>query len=355
MAFKIATFNVENLFSRPKLMNFSNNETGSDRLAQVGELQRLLAQTSYAPDKARIEALYTELAPYIELNVQRAKGSSSLFRGSQAKGYTLTAKGCGDWHGFIELKRESFTKLQVDMTARVIRDLDPDVLSVIEVEDRIALDRFNAEVVKRAGLTYAMAVDGNDPRGIDVGLLSKHPLGRMRSNCFDRKGSARIFSRDCLEVEIQPAGKPAVHVLINHFKSKGYGNPADSDQRRKLQAERVAAILAERYDLATDHVAVLGDLNDTPAGAPLQPLLAVPDLTDVLTTLPPDQRWTYKYKGQFNQIDFLLVSKPLKARLTGAGVFRKGMEAGGADRYPDVTSWDTAASDHGAVWATFDL
>lgn len=357
MAFKIASFNVENLYSRPILMNYARNETGTPKLVKVGRLQELLAAPLYAPDKAEIEALYGELAPFIDMNVQRKKGGgSSLFSGNREQGYKLTVKGCDAWHGFIELKRESFTKLQVDATARVIRDLNPDVLSVIETEDRTALDRFNREVVKRKGLTYAMSLEGNDDRGIDVGVLSKHPLGRLRTNCFDKKGSSLIFSRDCLEVEIVPAGKPPVHLLINHFKSKGYGAPAGSDARRKNQAERVAAILGERYDLANDRVVVAGDLNDMPGSGPLAPLLGVANLFDVLQTRPQDDRWTYKYDGKFNQIDFLLVSKPLKDTLKSCGVFRKGMLAAPeAERYPEVQGWDTAASDHGAVWAEFDI
>lgn len=357
MAFKIASYNVENLFSRPILMNYANNETGTPKLAKVARLQELLAAESYAPHKAEIEALYGEIAPFIDINVQRKKGGgSSLFSGNREDGYRLTVAGCGVWHGFIELKRESFTKLQVDVTAKVIRDLNPDVMSVIEAEDRIALHRFNREVVKRQGLTYAMSVEGNDDRGIDVGLLSKHPLGRLRTNCFDKSGNSLIFSRDCLEVEILPAGKPPVHLLVNHFKSKGYGAQDTSDAKRKRQAERVVAILGERYNLAQDHVVVAGDLNDVPGSGPLAPLLAANNLFDVLAARPADDRWTYKYKNQFNQIDFLLVSKPLKDKLQDCGVYRKGMLAvPEAERYPEVKGWDTAASDHGAVWATFNL
>ena len=57
-----------------------------------------------------------------------------------------------------------------------------------------------------------------------------------------------------------------------------------------------------------------GDLNDTPDSAPLKPLMDVRYLYDVLALQFPNQpkkRWTYHY-NDFEQIDYVLVSKPLK-------------------------------------------
>lgn len=61
-------------------------------------------------------------------------------------------------------------------------------------------------------------------------------------------------------------------MLVNHFKSKGYGGPATSNARRQLQAERVKAIY-EELALHERHIAIVGDLNDTPGSAALAPLL----------------------------------------------------------------------------------
>jgi hypothetical protein len=77
-------------------------------------------------------------------------------------------------------------------------------------------------------------------------------------------------------------------------------------------------------------------------------------------------RWTYHYDA-FEQIDFLLVSRPLKDRMVRAGVVRQGIydlealttAAGGTvgieKEYDAVTSWTNAASDHGVVWAEFNI
>ena len=77
--------------------------------------------------------------------------------------------------------------------------------------------------------------------------------------------------------------------------------------------------------------------------------------------LPADQRWTYEYKGDLNQIDYILVSNALAGHVTDAGVDRTGMAnladfTNGAEQsMSGITNWRNAASDHGAVWADFDI
>jgi len=107
-----------------------------------------------------------------------------------------------------------------------------------------------------------------------------------------------------------------------------------------------------------------GDLNDTPESDPLSPLMSVGDLTDVLELqfgADTMSRWTYHFSGGFNQIDYLLVSKPLRQAFVSAGVERRGIAGlsrltGGKEvQFDTVTSESNSASDHGAVWAEFNV
>ena len=205
-----------------------------------------------------------------------------------------------------------------------------------------------------------MLIDGNDRRGIDVGLLSKFPIGDLRSHIFDRDDRGTIFSRDCLEAQIRlPNGQPLT-ILCNHLKSKGYGSQADNDAKRTRQTTRIAQIL-DRYDLTRDYVIVAGDLNDTPDSAPLRPIIDLPGMHDVLALkfgADENHRWTYKYRSQKTQIDYLIVSEPLKQAMTDAGVERRGIY--GIERITGETPRhrhhpSRAASDHGAVWADFSI
>lgn len=354
--FRIATFNVENLFSRAKVLNLRDNEAIGDRLEKISQLQKLLEKPTYsAADKTKMLELYGELKLYIEIQADRGK----FFNPAETK---ITASGASDWDGSIVFRRAKFSEQARLSTARVIKALKADVQCIIEAEDRKSLEQFDSDLLGNL-FKYSMLIDGNDPRGIDVGVLSKIPFGTLRTHLFDRVGNSRVFSRDCLEIECKVPNGPTLHVLVNHLKSKGYGAQAENDARRKQQAIRVAEILAG-YDLKNDYVIVAGDMNDTPDSAPLAPLVGVPDLYDVLALQfggSLADRWTYWFSGAGQQIDFLLVSKPLKDRFVKAGVERRGIfkieqKTGGAvTAFPEVTSATSAASDHGAVWADFNL
>lgn len=362
---RIASFNVENLFGRSKIFNFRDQSDGDKVLEKIDEFQKLLKKSTYtANDKTKILTLYKEdLKPYIEVREDRGK----LF---ERKGNAVTgvkAKGVDDWDGAIEFKRAKFSEITRENTARVIKDVRADMACIVEAESRPTLQSFNADLLKHQ-FKYAMLIDANDQRGIDVGLYSNYPLGDIKTHMFDKEGNKTIFSRDCLEVEVNLPSGQNLYVLCNHFKSKGYDPDGNSSKKRELQAKRVAQIL-EKYNLAKDWVVVTGDFNDNPASAPLQPLLKVNNMYDVLLLQYPansSRRWTYYYK-QFEQIDFILVSKPLKDRFSKAGVERRGIynlkklttSAQGVidveTEYDTVTSWINSASDHGAVWAEFAI
>jgi endonuclease/exonuclease/phosphatase family metal-dependent hydrolase len=359
-AFRVGSFNFENLFERPKVLNLKSNDDTARLLNKISELEGLLAKATYsAAAKSQILALYAELKPYIEIREDRGK----LFGGSAAN-LSVKAKGRDDWDGSISLKMAQISEMARENTAKVVKALKADVLCTVETEDRQALRAFDSQMLG-SRYPFELLIDGNDPRGIDVGLYSKFPIVDIHTHIFDKGAGGRaIFSRDCLEVELGlPNGKP-LYVLANHFKSQGYGNPAANDARRRQQAERVAQILS-RYNLKTDYVIVAGDLNDSPERPPyaLKPLLDVENLFNALAIEFPDvkDRWTYHYRNDFNQIDFLLVSKALKAKLVQAGIERRGiyklgeLTDGAEQEFDTVTSWTNAASDHAAVWAEFSL
>ncbi len=357
---RVASFNVENLFSRAKVLNLDDHTVGDDVLKKIAELQQALGRPVYtAAVKSLIKSHFLALRSYIDIQENRGK----LFRKSGHQIVGVAASGAGAWDGEITFRRAKFSEMSRENTARVIKDLRADVVCVVEAEDRPGLVSFNAQMLG-GRFKYPILIDSYDPRGIDVGLLSRYPVYGLWTHIFDKHGTRRIFSRDCLEVEIELPNGKMLYVLCNHFKSRGYGAAAENDAKRKRQAEYVAQYL-KAYDLSRDWVVVAGDLNDSPSRPPhtLGPLLNVNGLFDVLALQfpqAPARRWTYHYNS-FEQIDYLLVSRALRNRFRRAGVERRGI-AGLADltngaetEYDTVTHWSRAASDHAAVWAEFDL
>jgi endonuclease/exonuclease/phosphatase family metal-dependent hydrolase len=359
MSFKFASFNVENLFDRPKVFMMDDYAKGDRALKDIRVLQRLINKKSYsAADKKSMVAIYKKVKDYVEI----VESHQKLMNRSRSK---VTASGRASWLGFLKLKRRKFDDPTVKNTARVIKDVNADVCCLVEVENRIVLDRFCGERLKwtksgkRQQYDYNMLIDGNDRRGIDVGLISKYEIGGVWSHIDDAKNGKTIFSRDCPEIEVKLPNGKTLWVLLNHLKSKGYGARATSNARRKTQATQIAKLL-KWFDLSKDMVIVAGDLNDTPTSAPIKPLMRVKNLFDVLGTCPVNDRWTYHYKKN-EQIDYVLVSQPLKKKLKAAGVFRRGIHnvakysTTGETQYSTVTSYVNSASDHGCVWAEFNV
>lgn len=358
---RVSTFNVENLFSRPTILNREDHAWVSARLQDVAELTRLLQKKSYSADTARISALYLALQDYITINIR----SSDVGRAIIKADGTLIAKGADDWVGFVDLKRERFDAEQVRFTGKVIRAVKADVQCLIEVESRKTLDLFNTDILDSL-FRDRLVIEGNDPRGIDIALATRKtaPIVTARTNAFARDAEGEVFSRDCLEAELALPGGQKLHVLVNHFKAKDR-TPEESDERRRRQAAEVSRILTTRYNLKSDLVIVAGDLNDEPNSAPIKPLRDTPDLHDVfdLVNRPKADRWTYYYgrEKSFNAIDQMYVSTALKGHLMAAGIERRGMAGlskltkGAETEFAGITSWRLAASDHGAVWADFDF
>lgn len=369
---RIATFNVENLFGRPKVFNFRDKSVGDDVLRRIGAFRKILKKTSYTTsDRNTLIKEFTKgdsgndeppLKDFINIREDRGK----LWK---KRGWSITgvkASGSGAWDGTVEFKKAKFSEIGRKNTGKVLKKVKADVVCVVEADNRPSLKKFDTDVLGSM-YRHEMLLDGNDQRGIDVGLYSRFPIGGIWTHMFDGTSASKTFSRDCPEYEIiLPDGQP-LYVLCNHLKSKGYGSQATSNDRRKRQAKAIAEIL-EGYDLTQDWVVVAGDLNDTSNSTPLKPLMDVPHLTDVLALQfpnDPEKRWTYHYRS-FEQIDYVLVSKPLQDRFIEAGAERRGMHklrtltSGEPDietetEFDSVTHWTNAASDHAAVWADFAL
>jgi endonuclease/exonuclease/phosphatase family metal-dependent hydrolase len=274
------------------------------------------------------------------------------------KSISLKATGRNDWLGWVELTRENVDEESTQNTARVIDAVGSDVMCVVEVEDRIALNNFNRLILKDKAFAHNMLIDGNDDRGIDVGILSKYPIESIVSHIddsyTDNAGRKQlIFSRDCPVYKVNRDSSEPLYVLCNHLKSKGYGTASANDAKRKHQAEKIAEIIS-KFDLKKDYVVVAGDFNDTQDSDALQPLLQYPDLYNTFTKLN-GPHWTYQ-DGK-DQIDYLLVSKALYDKQINVGIEPRGIysKKKGYVPFPEVTSKVNQASDHAAIWAEFNI
>jgi hypothetical protein len=89
------------------------------------------------------------------------------------------------------------------MTAKVIAEINADLIGIVEAEDRPSLVMFNDELLD-GQYRHVMLVDGNDERGIDLGFMTGNnfAIQSIRSNVDIEDNKGVVFSRDCAEYEV---------------------------------------------------------------------------------------------------------------------------------------------------------
>jgi endonuclease/exonuclease/phosphatase family metal-dependent hydrolase len=347
---RIATFNCENLFGRAEIFNESPDKA-SKLLGYVSELQKELTKDVF--DHNKIKDLESKLKGYAIINDMHGKGHEE-------------AKGSGEWRGTVELVRDNFDDVTVDNVARVISDIDADLICLCEVESRPNLKRFHDAILLkkflkptgRPGYDYIVLFDGNDDRGIDVAIMSRLPISWIRSHVQDKSEyngkMVSTFSRDCLEAQVQMPNGITLFLMLNHFKSMGScpKNDPKCNRKRELQAKRVEE-LASEHDLQKEYIIVAGDLNSEPTSPSLLPLINNKGLYNVNLELPVGERGTYGTGNE--QLDYLFVSNAIKEHLKAVRIERRGVFSKKWPHYETVTNRVNEASDHSAVVAEFEI
>jgi endonuclease/exonuclease/phosphatase family metal-dependent hydrolase len=203
--------------------------------------------------------------------------------------------------------------------AEVVAALRPDILCLMEVENRRVVAELAALVEERHGWRMPVIAhrDSGDMRGIDSAILSRHEPASL----VWLKPLA--IQRDILVADFMLEGRPLT-VMVNHWKSR-YGKKRESDTLRELEARTVRAEAERR--LQEDPAAailVVGDFNDNVdsvipmahAGFALDEAAVLQDgllLFNLSATLPAGARGTYYYsQGRtWNSFDMINISRGL--------------------------------------------
>jgi hypothetical protein len=257
-----------------------------------------------------------------------------------------------------------------------------------------------------SAITYEniAVLEGNDGRGIDVGVLSRRRFNRVtthRDKTFGQLGAwlpgleayrerrdgqfvaftpqDRVFKRDCLEVEFLIGGV-SFTLFVCHLKSMSDGREA-SRVMREAEATAIRRIVSDRFGGRPEGAnwAICGDFNDfseidgderlvslrtgeaSPAG--VGPLLDERFAHNVLRRLPPQERWTTYHAPDdaYVQLDYILLSPALAARNPEVrpDVIRIGQPwraaRYGGYRLPRIGWERPKASDHCPVAVTLEI
>ena len=346
---RLATFNVENLFDRPKAMNLATWNDSKPILDDFHRLNDLIELQHYSDQtKAEISKRFTRQTSFIELRENKGKLGRMV-----NKVFKVTANGRGDWLGWCELKESPVEEAAIENTARVIREVHPDVLCVVEAEDRSSLNRFSEKmmpVVKGEPFEHVMLVQGRDDRDINVGIMVQEPckIEKIVSHVDDADETGPIFSRDCAEYTLTTPSGQTLLILENHFKSK---SGTGTEKKRLRQSKRVREIYDQRLKEGYENIAIMGDLNSDSASPELAPLTSdgLVDVMDHPKFVGDGLPGTFGAGKKKDKFDYILMSPKLAEKVVSGGIERRGVW-GKFPHFPEITKPVEAASDHAALF-----
>jgi endonuclease/exonuclease/phosphatase family metal-dependent hydrolase len=229
--------------------------------------------------------------------------------------------------------------------------LDADVVAMQEVESREYLQRFLQAFLPNKAYPHVVHFEGNDMRGIDVCLISRIPIGPVRSHRHLRftgpDGVTRGFQRDLLAVTLLPADAEPIEAWVVHLKSKS-GGQEQTEPIRLAEAEKIRALLDQALATNQDaRILVMGDFNDTWESKSLQTIVGSGPraLWSVASELGEPLPDTYN-RGEFHSmIDFMLCSPAMRqAYVKGSCRVEPGsVETTGSDHNPLVARFRVRA------------
>ncbi len=195
-------------------------------------------------------------------------------------------------------------KLRKD--GEIIRELNADVLGLMEVENHGVLKQLIDEELSEMGYKYHVLIDVENERGIDVALVSRYPF---LCYCYD----VPEFYRGILTARVSVNGKP-FYVIVNHWKSRFGGG----EQQRMNCSNRVIQIVNElipAFEEAREIPIIIGgDFNDNDSDLSVLNL-EQQGLVNTLKSLPEADRWTLPYYNreksevELDSFDHIFVNK----------------------------------------------
>ncbi|EKF75746.1 hypothetical protein A11A3_02717 [Alcanivorax hongdengensis A-11-3] len=228
----------------------------------------------------------------------------------------------------------------------------PSLLALQEVENRRLLEAL-AERLKHQGLTYqATLLEGNDPAGMDVGVLSRTPVHIAHVQALfaeQRFAGHALYSRPPLQLVLDSPWP--LKVIVVHMRSaRGL-----EKEWVRVKRQQQAALLADWAARQQGALVVLGDFNSGQGAGYFSDSyqrFARSGLYDVWQRLPESERYSFRYRCRPSALDHIWVNKELQADLDGVAVTR-----GNAGRYRQLydSQGRDVVSDHEALSVTLPL
>jgi predicted extracellular nuclease len=228
---------------------------------------------------------------------------------------------------------EKYNKKLIDLAkviAAVGKENLPDVVGLVEIENRKVLeDLINVPSLKAGGYGIVQE-ESPDARGIDVALL-------YRKDRFKYEGHVKIpvafpfdsteRTRDILYVYGKAPDGQNLHFFVNHWSSRNGGE-------RETEPKRMYCAVALRRNLdlllsrdSQARIIIMGDFNDEPTNRSIMNVLQASNKRKNISVgefynlmydkhnLTPEG--SYFYRGNWNMLDQIMISQTLLNAASG--------------------------------------
>lgn len=218
--------------------------------------------------------------------------------------------------------------------ARNLLRCNPDLICLQEISGQAGfLQSFQRDFLENR-YPYAVGPIGNDPRGMNLAVLSRWPIEGWTSHAtrnfwlVDGSRESR-FSRDLLVLDWR-CQQQEWRIFATHLKSMRGGPSAH--RQRESEAAAIVEVIGAHQD--SKPWILLGDLNDQPQSPTLQRLFQ--STLDLRNSLGEGKN-TFPCRGSRHQFDYILYPGWMENSLVNSKVWP-----------------ESRASDHAMVSATFE-
>ena len=190
----------------------------------------------------------------------------------------------------------------------------PDMVALCEVEnDQTLHDLTQRSLLRKAGYEYVMTTSP-DARGVDVALMySPFSFKLMRSYGLRIKTIEGMkATRDILYACGQLVTGDTLHVFVVHAPSRHGGEKASRPFRLQAADRLLQSVDSVRALSPNAHILITGDFNDY-YDSPALLRICQHDLKNITKDARGQYgvQGTYRYKGEWNSLDHMLVSSPV--------------------------------------------
>ena len=374
---KIAFYNIQNIFHRH--IDLVARYRDENRSRWIAEFETLLTQsgrTQKQYDRMRILSHFLEFdsegqKPYF--TIRNTMGQLRIRKGLD--GEMFKASHLTDWEGWAKVDSIPINEIAIRNKAKVIKEVDPDILVVLEVEDRASLVNFNRHFLssmKNPPYKEIVFLGTNDPFGRGIGVMAKDgfDLESIRTHVNDLDGEDKpVLDVDLQEYRFRSSSGNCLDLLCTHLiNTSGHLNTFKERQNR--QSEYIAGLLSRRQRDLSIHQIFMGTLNAPMYSSSIAPIFKETYLRDI--TKHPNfmgdrdkgkdagyfRLGAYRMGVNIQQRDYLMLSKELFGTVESCGLVRKGMwfkKQPQWDIYQSITSERDAASEHPLLWCQFPI